>query len=543
MRSGAWPLAAVAAGALACGNSKGNQAPCNSVDKLCTDGQVCFEDGCGDALVFAVRVTPSRPGYVVQDFNPVSVATSVVDLTLGDSGDLSGALKILRNGVSSDYLADPQKPATAVAISAWGTSISIPGLAFGAPATTLVKQESAFSLAVPPGFWSISAIPADPTIPPAVGSARVAERGTSPSGAVIVTLAGEPGPDLLNSDLLKISGVLQRSAGHPFPAGAEPLYRFQALDGDGRALSQEVSARAGSPFVVWARNVNGAAVLRATPDPAETGPLPSREFQRSNGQFPAFELGDFGERIQVNGRVQDSSGNGISGAMVALAGVVQGGLSTYRTAVRTGADGAFQVDLLPPDSPKGYTATAVPPTESRFASQKMTVDVASPSGVVVVCAEKAVLSGAVTNSAGDPAAGIPLLIEGNPASASPGPTTLHGLRTDSSGGFSARVERGSYRVVAMPSLESTMAWASQRVQVDGATSISLTLPDARQVSGTIKVRASGSPTPLPNASVAFYRSDATAASDSAYPIKLWETITDAQGQFRVNLPKSGSASQ
>jgi hypothetical protein len=553
MRRAAWPFAALAAGALACSSSRGAQAPCNSVDKLCQDGEVCFEDGCGPALVFAVRVSPNTPGYVVQDFNPVSVATSVVDLTLGDSGDLSGTLKIMRNGQSSDYVADPLRPTSAVAILARGHSSSIPGLAFDDPASAVVREGSEFSLIVPPrGLWSVSAIPIDVTIPAALAVARVAERGISSQGnakPVVVTLPGEPGPGLLNPDLLKISGVLQRAAGHPFPAGAEPLYRLQALGGDGAALSQQISARAGSEFVVWAQNASGAVVLRATPDPAETAPLPSRDFTRTDGKFGAFELGDFGDAVKVRGRIQDSSGAGIPFAKVELTGVVQGGLSTFRALAHaggnpdgTGADavGAFEVLLLPPDPKGGYTATATPPADSRFAAQKSPVDVASASGIVVVCPEKVLLSGTVVASAGDPASGIPLLIEGYPVSGAPGPTTVR-IRTDSGGAFSARVETGGYRVVAMPSLESKMAWGSQRVQVDGPTSVALSLPDARQVSGTIQVRQRGGTTrPLPNASVTFYRSDAAAPSEKSYPIKLWEAITDSQGKFRVNLPKSGT---
>lgn len=182
--------------------------------------------------------------------------------------------------------------------------------------------------------------------------------------------------------------------------------------------------------------------------------------------------------------------------------------------------------------------------DSTFATLKaVSVDVGAAAGVVIVCPEKALLSGTVTNSTGIAAAGIALFIEGNPASSSPGTTIVPGLSTDSSGSFAARVEPGGYRVVAMPSLGSKMAWASQRVEVAGAATVSLSLPDARQVSGTITVRESGALTPLPNASVEFYRSDSTATSASSYPIKLWETITDSKGQFQVNLPKSGTANQ
>ncbi len=562
MRRTTWPLAAVAAGALACSSSKSSQAPCNSVDKQCQDGQVCFEDGCGDALVFAVRVSPNSPSYVVQDFNPVSVATSVVDLTLGDSGDLSGTLAIMRFRASSDYVADPQKAATAVTILARGRSSSIPGLAFSDPAGAFVTSGDAFSAVVPPGIWTVSATPVDPAMPAAIAVARVAERGSASAQSakpVVVTLPGEPGADLQNPDLEEISGVLQRTAAHPFPDGAAPLYRLQALDSSGAALSQQISARAGQTFTVWAQNASGQVTLRATPDPTETAPLPSRDFtSNADGQFAAaggvFELGDFGDAVTVQGRVQDSAGNGLPDVRLQLTGVVAGDHSTFTTVASTGADpagqgasalGAFQATLLPPQSGMGgYKATAIPPMDSTFATLKaVSVDVGAAAGVVIVCPEKALLSGTVTNSTGIAAAGIALFIEGNPASSSPGTTIVPGLSTDSSGSFAARVEPGGYRVVAMPSLGSKMAWASQRVEVAGAATVSLSLPDARQVSGTITVRESGALTPLPNASVEFYRSDSTATSASSYPIKLWETITDSKGQFQVNLPKSGTANQ
>ncbi len=272
--------------------------------------------------------------------------------------------------------------------------------------------------------------------------------------------------------------------------------------------------------------------------------MPERDFMSDpNGAFAAFELGDYGEPVLVQGRVEDDAGNPISAAHVELSGTVQGGGSLTVGAI-AGSDGTFAASLLKSDPAQaGYRITARPPFDSPFATgtAQAKVFAAGPLGVAILCPSKARLSGTVTEADGSPATDVALLIEGNPASPTPGASVVDGQRTDANGTFTATVETGGYRVVAMPAVSRKLPWASRRVQVDGATSITIALSEPREVAGTVSATVGSQATPLPNASVIFYRSDASSPSDHSYPIKLFETITDAQGQFRVYLPKSGTA--
>lgn len=532
-------LLCAAAHLIACASAPApSQPPCNSVDKPCPTGQACFEDGCGNALEFAVRVAPNSPAYVVQDFNPVSVATSVVDIALGDPGHITGSLQIWRAGEAAAYFASMSDATTAFGILARGRSSSIPNLAFDDPVGTTVRSGASYQLTVPPGVWTVRATPANLDIPTSFAEVTVASGSSVDPGLIL--------PGESEADLLKIAGTLQRAPANPWPAEGGPLYRFQALDpATGTSLSQPVTFRAGSPFKVWARKAVGKIALRATPAPSETAPLPSRDFMSdSNGEFPAFELGDFGEPFLVQGKVEDGAGNAIAAARVEISGAVQGGLGSLTATANTGSDGTFAVWLLKSDPTQaGYRITARPPFDSAFATGTALAKVlaSGPLEVSILCPKKALLSGTVTLADGSAAADVALLIEGNPASSAPGASVITWLRTDASGAFTAPVEPGGYRVVAMPSASRKLPWGSRRVQVDGATSVALALSDPREVAGTVAARAGGTATPLPNASVVFYRSDTSSPSEHSYPIKLYETITDAQGQFRVYLPKSGAA--
>ena len=123
----------------------------------CTGGDLCYADGCGSAVDFAVRVTPNSSNYVVQDFNPVSVAMSRMDLMLQQAGVVEGHAHVLAQGATSEYT-------DGFTIDAVGTSTVIPGLAFPQPISqTIDPGTSFFSLLVPPGSWNLTATPKAPS--------------------------------------------------------------------------------------------------------------------------------------------------------------------------------------------------------------------------------------------------------------------------------------------------------------------------------------------------------------------------------------------
>ncbi|MFN7132351.1 MAG: hypothetical protein ACK4N5_09715, partial [Myxococcales bacterium] len=78
-----------------------------AVDADCGPGQVCFEDGCGSEVEVAVLVAPNAPELVTQDFNPVDVSGSRMELSLKGAALIQGKLQISTESGQTEYKAEP----------------------------------------------------------------------------------------------------------------------------------------------------------------------------------------------------------------------------------------------------------------------------------------------------------------------------------------------------------------------------------------------------------------------------------------------------
>jgi hypothetical protein len=231
-------------------------------------------------------------------------------------------------------------------------------------------------------------------------------------------------------------------------------------------------------------------MLRVTPDPLlnTSAPLiPTKDFlaDEATGAFGPFEMGDWGAAVEVRGRVAEKDPSStpadpVAGAPIAFAdlraeGKVRGG-GSFTAAAKTDAEGRFTLRLLPSDpgdsgKASTYTITISPRYGSTSARTVYSLFVEPSDEPVelpapILCPPKPVLAGRVLAPRFDgedpvPLGGVPIYVDGNPASASPGASSLRNVVTDADGTFTALVEPGSYQVVAAPG--SDFAWSAQSV--------------------------------------------------------------------------------
>lgn len=546
----------------ACASMAGNKDPVRSCEsnKDCANGEICYLDGCGSASEFAVRVTPNSSDYVVQDFYPVSVAMSQMDLALSDPGIVEGDLKVRTATGISDFV-------DGFTVQATGRSSILPAMAFGQPIVFSVpKNRSRISFALPPGVWQLRATPAAPealpsreTPPDRLIPPVFVEKAVG-SGEVV-----DPGLVLAGDGLNEVQGRLVVAQGVPWPDTLPVFFRFQALDPVSLApLSQSGTFLTSSTFHVFTATKSGPLMLRVTPDPLlnlSTVLLPTKDFlaDEKTGAFGPFEMGDWGAPVEVKGRVAEKdptstpeapvAGKPMAFADIRAQGKVKGG-GSFTASAKTDADGRFSIKLLPSDPGDGakaskYTVTISPPYGSAFASVVYSLFVDAGERPVelseaILCPPKAVLTGRVlAPSLVDgqdpvPRPGVPILIDGNPASATPGASTVRDVVTGADGAFTALVEPGAYQVVAAPSAD--FPWLAQTVVATGPTAMDdFVLEKGRLVSGSLIYRnKDGSQAAVAGATVSIFRSP---TSSLVAPLKIYEALTDSSGLFKVVVPK------
>jgi len=489
-------------------------------DLDCPEGETCFEDGCGPALDFAVRITPLQGGsYSVQDFSSVSVALSRMDLSLRGGGTLEGDLKLKTGTTETSYTGK-------FTVQARGRSSNIPGLEFEQPLSQTFEGTSRYSLAVPAGIWDLTLTPTSPDLPPVYAQRRVA------SGEVV-----DPKLMLAPDSLVTYRGSVVPSKGQTWPADAVPVLRARVLDPrDGRSLSQAVTFSANQVFELHAFRTDAEVVLRIAADATSPVAVPTNEFSSNGaGVFveSEFALGDYGTRVDVSGEVRDAFEAPLANVDLQFEGPVKGG-GTYVAGARSDAEGRFVVSLFP--TPTEYQVRALPPAGSSVASTVVSFQVAGPrDGVIVRCPPKARLTGVVggPKSKGErPLEGVFVSYEGNPLASQPG-VSEGNVKTDAQGRFEVLVEPGAYRVIAKPPTDRRLPWSARHVEAPGE--VTLQVSEVREVAGSVTAwKAGGLPETISNARVSIYRVSENTS------VLVYETLSDNFGQFKAFLPKGQS---
>ncbi|MGI5863446.1 MAG: carboxypeptidase-like regulatory domain-containing protein [Myxococcales bacterium] len=543
-----WLALPLLCGLLACADmGEESPRPCES-NSDCASGEICFEDGCASALDFAVRVTPlNTSGLTIQDFNSVSVAMGSVELGLKRPGLIEGTVYVKGDTTFEEYAAVDGDSSSWFVVQARGRSSNIPGLAFEQPLSKIVKAGSSISLTVPAGLWDISVTPTNTRLPAVFARTTVAPGERVDPEIVLVT--GTRG-------LLNLEGFVVKTPTVAWPTAA-PTLRIQAIDpSNGTPLSQAVTyeASAQEPFSLHALKIDSPVVLRVGPDASSLVPAPTKELRSADdGTFPSplvLELGDYGELVDVKGRITSADGISIEGADVRIEGRVRGG-GTFTASALSRADGEFSVKLFPTqkasdtEAATRYTLTASPPFASPYAATTITFVVdAATTLPPVICGPKALLTGTVLGTLNgkqrQPLPNVLVQFEGNPASPNPG-ASKGGVHTDRFGIFSAKVEPGSYRLIAKPAPEHQLPWVSKRVSTSEPF-VELHVSDPREVLGKV---TDWDGKPVANAVVRFYRVPSYSSADESPPAPptVYETVTGSEGEFVAIVPKAPDKSE
>ncbi len=359
-------------------------------DSECSEGQVCFLDGCGDpGQHIVVEVTPNpKAGLHAQDFS-VDNLRPQQNLELFMAASLQG--KVLRETL----LSGPSTTAysSTLTVRASGESLLIPGLVRRYEGT-LVPDNGTYQLSVGSGHYTVTLTTADPEQPPLRDEDVVVEPGHTvgvdfllPAPTAITHLAGKVvhlGTTLVDADL-----------------------EVQALSDALIPLSQRVPVTRATGDFMLALPPSAAKlehVLVQVTVPRGDVLVPQKTFtvDPRPGITPPLELGDYGEPVTVQGRVVDRDGQPVVNASVYLQGKVGGGGQFRSGTVVTGTDGHFALSSLPstPDTP--LTLYAVPPT-SASAGLLLQPTVIPREGATlsdIVCPDKVIVQGTLLRPEG-----------------------------------------------------------------------------------------------------------------------------------------------
>jgi hypothetical protein len=499
-------------------------------DAECTEGQVCFLDGCGDpGQHIVVEVTPNpRAGLHAQDF-AVENLRPQQNLELFSAATLQGQVR--RQTVPSD--ASTTAYSSPLSVRATGESLLIPGMVRRYEGT-LVPDNGAYQLAVGSGSYTVTLMAADLEVPP-----QKEQRVVDPGSAV--------GLDFLlpaSSAILHLTGTVVRLGDTPVEADLE----VQALDDALSPLSQRIPVvrATGSFRLALPPSVAKLDHVLVQVTSLRAGTLvPQKIFtvDPRPGVTPPLELGDYGEPVTVQGRVVDVDGKPVASASVYLQGKVGGGGQFRSATATTSAEGHFEVLSLPSASDTPLTLYAVPPPSAAAGITLKPVAIAR-SGVTLEdtsCPDKVVAQGTLLRPEGLPAAGVRVLAE--PVGAVPGwPRPAVGTEadaaTDEDGSYRLRLDPGEYRFDFIPT--ENLPHVSRFVTVLAGNTLELaafTLSKGRRINGLVTLPSperANSPQGAPYTSIRFFR--VVNVEGKPTSVLLSETVSDGTGSYSATLP-------
>ncbi|WP_225409524.1 carboxypeptidase-like regulatory domain-containing protein [Stigmatella hybrida] len=515
-------------------DSEDVQLVCRS-DAECTEGQVCFADGCGDPgqnIVVEVKPDPAA-GLHAQDFAVTNLRPQQ-NLELFGRATLQGKVSRQLTELTPEGTPATVSYLSPVFVRATGESLLIPGLARSFEGN-LVPTREGYQLAVGAGAYTVTLVPRDTSLPPLrTEGVRV-----------------EPGWAVPLDFLLPASASLTRLTGKVVREGGQPVneeLEIQALDEGLRPLSQRVPVTRETGDFLLTLPPSAARlehVLVQVTAPRAGGLFPQREFSVDPrpGTTAPLVLEEAGTAVPVSGRVVDRAGQPVPNASVYLQGKVQGGGQFHSVTVRTGAEGRFELLSLPslPDTP--LMLYAIPPgnVAAGITRQPTRVPTEGLSGLEVLCPNKVVVRGVLLRPEGGPAAGVRVVAD--PVGAVTGwPWPAQGAEvssaTDEEGAYSLRLDPGEYRFDFMPG--ENLPRVSRFVPVLPTEDLRLepfTLSKGRRVTGRVTLggtQGTHGTAGVPYADIQFFRVVNVAGKPTA--IRLAQTVADSAGDYTATLP-------
>lgn len=378
-----WPLLALLA--LAGCNASLNQRPVCVVDDECGTNQLCFAEGCGDpgkGIVVEVEGN-ALSGHFARDI-PISSGTlgASQNFELGNPLFVSGEFQRERSTVSNPtdrtYYSDP------VVVTAVGKSSLLPGITRLYEGRFSSAERGAFQFRTGAGEFTLTAMPGDRTVPPAVTRA-VVEPGQSQS-VTFVFPAADGAPALTGQVIKKLDRTtvppepVLISTAYTVSGTTVPAVELQLFDVDNTQLSQRfpISSSSGEFAITVSPEARLKPRLIVVASPRDPGAeIPTKRFV-IEPQFSTaitLEYGDFGEAAEVTGTVLDAQGAPVTGAQVVLEGTVTGEGTFRSKVVETNAAGEFKLRSLSSKGDGTFQLSVVTPKGSRAASTRKSVTV------------------------------------------------------------------------------------------------------------------------------------------------------------------------
>jgi hypothetical protein len=509
--------------------------PCQS-DAECGAGAVCFPDGCGDpGRNLALVVAPSlATGHFEQDF-AIKELRSTFDVEVPAPSAFEATLQrfISHANLHPEPIALPY--ASPVTFTFTGESTVIPGLR-RRQSLQRVSTDGTFRLPVASGLYTLSVAAQDTSLPPLI----LPELEIRP-GQTRELMLNLPA----SLDLLRVDGRLLQSGGVAVQGTVMEIQAIHPLTLV--PLSQRVpvsSGQAGSTgdftlYLAPEARMLSSVLLMATPRDG-TAAVPSRSFELSTSELlrEPLELGDFGEPVEVTGRVLAPDGLPVQRAVVYLEGLVNGGGTLTTEKVLTRDDGTFTVRSLasPEDAP--LRLTVLPPPDAPAALHRRAVVISAEGTALgdVTCPERIAVRGTILREDGSaPAAAARIMaIPVAPVDGLPLPNPGAEARTGDDGAWQLLLDPGSWRLdifPADPQLPRVTRFLTLRDQVERSLDLAtLGLSRGRRVGGALSAGGQR----LANAAVRFYRVTSVEGRPSA--VLLAETVADSAGRYEVILP-------
>jgi hypothetical protein len=264
-----------------------------------------------------------------------------------------------------------------------------------------------------------------------------------------------------------------------------------------------------------------------------------------------LELGDPGPTLTLKGVVQTSAGAAVPGAQVIIDDDLLPGTATFRSKLATtDATGAFSLDTL-----GGYTElTIVPPPNSvagvTHAFFTLPPSVTTPVPSVFKCVDRMLVTGVVLKPDGSKAVGVGVhAIERAATAGSTQPLTLDNVDavTDENGAYALYLDPAVWRIEFYPGSKYPMV--SRLVTLD-STDIygkpvppppleTVTLAAGRTVQGTVTGNVAQMATPLPYATLRFFR--VAPVGGTSVATLIGSTVADDKGNYTIVLPDRSTA--
>jgi hypothetical protein len=534
----------------AAGCSGPGAAPRCISDAECSEGLICFEDGCGDPTRgLGVEIKGgSTSGLFPQDFEVPSLGKS-------QDFEIRGALTIVGSFQrEKTAVVDPTQRSIytdPVVVRATGESVLLPGVTRSYQASFVMTDRGTYTMTVGQGRFTVTALPESPEVPPQSFTNVVA----SPDAGATVNFAF---PSLEGS--ISVAGrLIKRRVTLPVPSeeyltAPVDLQAIDPLTQEPLSARVETSTARGDFILVIspkARQLSSIELV-ATPRVSNGPLLPTRRFPLAV-PFPStltLELGEFGSKISdVRGSVVGIDGQPLVGATVYLEGKVGNGANFRANPVTTDESGSFLIDVLPPDDtftvtvfPRSGTASAVTTARLKVKSEVGAKPVFDPG--VIRCGQRITVTGTALLPDGMPASNLTVRAIESASSLRPLPLDEVEVLTDVNGTYELLLDMGNWRLEFVPATElphtSRLITVTQSAAIDGGASTRqvfapVTLPKGRRLTGIVtSTTANRLAVPLANAQVRFFRLTRIEGKPAA--VLIGSGVTNGVGQYTVVLP-------